>query len=183
MNATFTVQKDFDPVVAVPFNEYDTANLETPLANPNALYPPMPVSLQHRDGQSHLVTQLGQYDAATDELRLYENLGLELYYSTDLDILSPEATVIDGITPRESNRVEVKVGAVDSSGVERVVLSYIQDINLATNQLQSKDLTLDVAAQKWVGEFEGDAKSRFLAIQLLPPKRRCKSHCLLLAML
>ena len=162
MNATFTVQKDFDPVVAVPFNEYDTANLETPLANPNALYPPMPVSLQHRDGQSHLVTQLGQYDAATDELRLYENLGLELYYSTDLDTLSPEATVIDGITPRESNRVEVKVGAVDSSGVERVVLSYIQDINLATNQLQSKDLTLDVAAQKWVGTFEGDAKSRFL---------------------
>ena len=71
--------------------------------------------------------------------------------------------MIDGITSEGSGKVQVKVGAVDASGVERVVLSYIRDINRSVNELQSFDLTYDGAKHKWIGTFDGDTNSRFLA--------------------
>ncbi|MFQ5855277.1 MAG: pre-peptidase C-terminal domain-containing protein [Anaerolineae bacterium] len=162
LSASFQVQENFDPVIAVPYNEYDTGNIEPELENPLGLYPPVPVSIQQHNGESSLVTQLGQYDAATGDLRLLQNVQVEIYYSTEIDQLSPEATVIDGITRSGSDTVEVKVGAVDASGIERVVVSYIQDISQSANQLKSTDLSYDSAAQKWIGSFHGDANSRYL---------------------
>jgi hypothetical protein len=162
LNATYESQGAFDPLVAVPYNEYDTANLEPELENPLALYPPVPVSVQEHNGRSSLVTQLGQYDGATGELRLLQNVEVEVYYSLATDDHAPTATIIDGITPEGSNEVLLKVGAVDASGVQRVLLSYIQDINQGVNHLQSKDLTFENQSKKWVGSFEGGVNSRFL---------------------
>jgi hypothetical protein len=163
LSASLESQGSFDPVITVPYNEYATEDVEPELANPLGLYPPVPVSIQEHNGISSLVTQLGQYDAGTGELNVYQDVQLEIYYSTDTDQLSPEPTVIDGITPLGSNRVKVKVGAVDTSGIERVVLSYIQDINRTVKELKSFDLSYDSATKKWVGSFTGDTDSRFLA--------------------
>ncbi len=162
LNATFKAPTTFDPLVAIPYNEYETANLEPELENPLALYPPMPVSVQQLNGKASLVTQLGQYDASTGKLSLLETLDVELYYSTSTDQISPEATVIDALVRLGGNRVEMKVGAVDASGIERVLVSYIEDINLAANQLKSVDLQYDAAAQKWIGTFQGSLNSRYL---------------------
>lgn len=162
LNATFQSEPAFDPVITVPYNEYDTGNLEPALPNALGLYPPVPVALQQTNARASLVTQLGQYDAARQELRLFQDLQAEIYYSTDADQLAPEATVIDGITRAGSNRVEVKVGAVDTSGIKRAVVSYIQDINQSVSQLKSLDLSYDSAAQKWFGSFAGNTNSRYL---------------------
>lgn len=162
LGATYQAQGTFDPVVAVPYNEHDTDNTEPELENPLRLYPPVPVSVQEHNGVSSLVTQLGQYDAATGDLHLLQDVRLELYYSTAADQISPEVTVIDGVTPLGSGRIEIKVGAVDDSGIERVVVSYIQDVNQSDKQLRSIDLSYDSAARKWTGSFDGDADSRYL---------------------
>jgi hypothetical protein len=162
LGASFQVEQGFDPVVAVAYNEYDTGNVEPTLENPLGLYPPMPVSIREHGGRSSLVTQLGQYDAASGELLLMQDVQLEIYYSTDADQLSPEATVIDGIAPLGSNRVEVKVGAVDASGIERAVVSYIEDVNESVKQLRSIDLGFDGTMRKWTGWFRGDTNSRYL---------------------
>ena len=162
LGATFQEPTTFDPLVAVPYNEYETANLEPELENPLALYPPMPVSVQQLNGKSSLVTQLGQFNASTNEQRLLETIDVEVYYSTSTDQLAPEATVIDAIVRLGAKKVDVKVGAVDASGIERVLVSYIEDINLTANQLKSTDLTFDAAAQKWTGAFQGDLNSRYL---------------------
>jgi hypothetical protein len=163
LGATYGEPQSFNPVVAAPYNEYETATQEPALADAAGLYPLVPVSLQQQGSSANVVTQLGQYDAAGGKLRMLQNLQAEVYYSTDAaDKLSPEATVIDGITRLGTNRVEVKVGAVDSSGVERVVLSYIQDVNQSVRQLRSLDLRYDAPTQKWVGAFEGNINSRFL---------------------
>jgi hypothetical protein len=163
LGATYSEPKDFDPVVAAPYNEYETATQEPQLADARGMYPLVPISLQQQGASANVVTQLGQYDAADGKLRLLQDVRAEVYYSLDQgDRLSPEATVIDGITRVGSNRVEVKVGAVDASGVERVVLSYIQDVNQSVRQLRSLDLRYDAATQKWVGSFEGNINSRYL---------------------
>lgn len=162
LNALYEAQGVFDPVIAVPYNEYATDDAEPDLGDPLGLYPAMPVSIQEHNGVSSLVTQLGQYDAVTEDMFLLEEVQLELYYSLDADQLSPETTVIDGVTPLGSGKVEVKVGAVDASGIERVVLSYIEDISQNIRQLKSMDLSYDSATLKWIGTFKGDTDSRFL---------------------
>jgi hypothetical protein len=162
LGATYQVQKGFDPVVAEAYNEYDTIHPEPGLDNPLGIYPPVPISVQQHGGKSSLVTQLGQYDASSEELYLLQNIQLETYYSLDADQLSPEATVIDGVTPRGSNQVDVKVGAVDASGIERAVVSYIEDVNESVKQLRSLDLSFDGNRRKWIGSFQGDTDSRYL---------------------
>ena len=61
-----------------------------------------------------------------------------------------------------SGKVEIKVGAVDDSGIERAVVSYIQDFNQSDKQLRSIDLSYDSAARKWTGSFDGNTNSRYL---------------------
>ncbi|MBN2004706.1 MAG: hypothetical protein JXA21_15220 [Anaerolineae bacterium] len=162
LGATYQAQGTFDPVVAAPYNEHDAGNLEPELKNPLGLYPPIPVSIQECNNASNLVTQLGQYDAATGNLYLLQEVQLELYYSTAADQLSPEVTIIDGVAPLGSGQVEIKVGAVDASGIERVVVSYIQDVGQNDKQLRSIDLSYNGAAQKWTGSFDGGTGSRYL---------------------
>ncbi|MFZ1771297.1 MAG: CARDB domain-containing protein, partial [Caldilinea sp.] len=95
LNASFETIKNFDPVIAAPYNEYDAITSEPALPNALGLYPPVPVSIQQTADRTSLVTQLGQYNAAQHELRLFQNVQVEIYYSTDADNLAPEATVID----------------------------------------------------------------------------------------
>jgi hypothetical protein len=162
LNASYEAQGAFDPVVASPYNEYATDNIEPDLVDPLAIYPAVPVTIQEYNDTCNLVTQLGQYDALSEDLFLLQEVQLELYYSLSDDHLPPKTTVIDSITPLGSGVVEIKVGAVDESGIERVVVSYIDDINQTIRQLRSIDLNYDDASLKWIGSFTGDADSRFL---------------------
>lgn len=162
LGANYGPLTPFEPLIAAPVNEYVPAEPGGELPDPLALYPPLPAAVQEHNGIASLTTQVGQYDAAADGLRLLQSAQVELYYSTDPDTIGAQATVIDGITRAGSGRVAIKVGAVDPSGVARVLLSYIADVNAGTRRLESIDLSYDAATSKWAGSFSGGAASRYL---------------------
>ncbi|PDW00364.1 pre-peptidase C-terminal domain-containing protein [Candidatus Chloroploca asiatica] len=162
LEATYQEAEPFDPLIAAPFNEYQPDDEPGELAQARGLLPLVPVSIQRHNETSSLVTQLGQYDADLGALRLLNEVNAEIYYSLSDEQFSRETTVIDGITRVGTTQVEIKVGTVEVAGIERVVLSYIQDINQTARQLQSMDLAYDPRSQKWVGSFTGDTNSRYL---------------------
>lgn len=155
----FATQPSFTPVLAVPDNEY--VRLTADRSRLAAWQPATPLTLQRRTTDAYLVTQLGQYNALEQSLRLYQKLDVELYYSTSADQTPPQLTVVDGVYSAVSGEVMVKVGATDASGIREVILAYVQDRRQASGAIQSLRLTFDPQAQKWRGVFPGDDNARF----------------------
>jgi hypothetical protein len=145
-----------DPVIASPVNDYLTQTTETDFQAPG-WYPPVPASVQSETDRAHLVTQMGQYDPATDQARLYSSMDLDLYYSASTDYEPPEILVSQGLCNPGSGTVHLKVGATDISGVERVVAAYTD----GSGQWDSVDLSFDISWDKWTGSFSGDADSLY----------------------
>lgn len=165
LTATFQTQANFNPMVAAPYNEYTgvaAASVQATWAdtqNAQAWYPPIISSVQNNGNRSTLVTQIGQYNPATRQLRVYENARVEIFYSDSADQTPPSILVVDGLHTADQGRVYVKVGATDAYGIQRVIVSYLSGAN--STQIQSVDLTFDPAAQMWVGSFAGTADARF----------------------
>ena len=65
---------------------------------------------------STLTAQMGQYSPSSRQHRLYDNLQVDLYYSTSADRQGPRFTVVDGLFNPVSKKVDVKAGAIDASG-------------------------------------------------------------------
>jgi len=116
-------------------------------------------SVQQRNNQSNLVTQFGQYDAASGEARLYDNVKTDVYFSTSPDTTKPTATIIDGLFNPALNVVTMKVGATDESGIERVVATYTT--GGANGTWKSVDLQFNQSTLKWVGNFVGGQGVRY----------------------
>ncbi len=153
--------QNFDPLVGTPVNEYvdRSSSAEASLDSSFGWYPPSPVQVTSNDGESMILTQLGQFNANSKELRLFGSIDTEVYYSTSADQLAPEITVVDGLYNAATQKVNVKVGAVDASGIKEVIVSYVETESAIT--LKSIKLTFDAGSQKWRGSFTGDSNSRF----------------------
>lgn len=160
-SATFNTRNDFNPVVASPYNEFVTNPTEAELASTQSWYPDMPVDVTYHEGKSTLVSQLGQYNAESEELRLYQDMQVEVYYSTSTDETGPEIVLVDGVYNSATSQVLVKVGATDASEIKETIVSYIQDASQASTSIRSINLNFDASSQKWVGSFTGDGRSRF----------------------
>jgi hypothetical protein len=159
LGAAYSTTPNFDPLVLEPYNEFMGAPAEGALASDEGWYPPVPVSLQtSAEGKATLTTQVGQYDAATGNLRLYSALDAEVYYGNSADQSPPQITVVDGLY--KDGQVEIKVGAVDPSGIREVFVSY-EDSRQNNAAIQSLKLTYSAASQKWVGKFPGGEYTRF----------------------
>jgi hypothetical protein len=163
-----TTSNNYDPLIGTPINEYLDRNAddEVVLTNTDRWYPSVPTTVRTLNGQSQLVTQLGQFNPARNELRILNNLDVQVYYSTSPDYLPPEIRVVDAqytlkTLDAQTDKINVKVGATDSSGIKEVYLLYIVNNTAKSIDLQSTQLTYDEAAQKWVGSFVGGADSRF----------------------
>lgn len=122
-------------------------------------HPETPAMVRQHDERSNLVTQLGQYDPASGEQRLFSSLDLDVYYSASPDQTPPEVTVVDGLYSPATGRVTVKVGATDASGIQDVIVSYIRDRTQASTSVESVKLSPNAAVQKWIGSFLGDNRS------------------------
>lgn len=158
-----TTIEDFDPLIGTPVNEYVPRGSadEITLDAIDSWYPPVPTSVRtHRDN-AYLVTQLGQFNAESNALRLLSGVDVEIYYSTSSDQTPPEIVVVDALYDPVARLVHVKVGALDESGVKEVIVSYIEDERAATTNIRSIRLTFDAAAQKWRGSFPGDAHATY----------------------
>lgn len=162
LGGAYSTTANFDPLVGTPVNEFVPRNkdAEAQLDSSQGWYPPVPAGVRSLDGRSNIVTQLGQYNAESDELRLYSNFAVEVYYSTSTDQTAPEVTVVDALYD-DSGRVNVKVGAIDTSGIKEVIISYIQDSRQATASINSSKLSFDASTQKWRGSFPGNKDSVF----------------------
>lgn len=163
MNATFTVKENFAPLVASPYNEYftNTVAIAQSLSDPLAWYPAQLTNTRSDGYTSSLVSTLGQYNPANRQLRLYEQLDTELYYSTSTDQTAPDVTVIDGLFHKDSGTIAVKVDAEDSSGIQRVVVSYLDAVTSANTRIHSVDLTFNADAHKWIGAFPAGETTQF----------------------
>jgi len=146
----------FDPVVISPVNHYFTQTAEAAFEEPG-WFPPVPVVLQSQGERTSLVAQMGQYDPATRQARLYGAVELDLYYSLSADQTPPQCTAVAGLYNRITGRVNVKVDATDPASVRRVVATYTQ----GDGHWDSVELSFNSSLDKWTGSFPGDTDLRY----------------------
>ncbi|MCX6043639.1 MAG: pre-peptidase C-terminal domain-containing protein [Chloroflexi bacterium] len=161
--ATYTTEVQADPLIGTPINEFVPrgAGDEATLDNSFGWYPPLPTEVRKLEGQTTLVVQLGQYQPATDQLRLFSGLDVDVVYSLSPDQTPPQVLVVDGLYNKDTGKVRVKAGVTDASGIKEVVLSYVENSSLAAATFKSLNLQFNAASQKWEGSFNGGPTSRF----------------------
>jgi hypothetical protein len=151
-SATYQDETSFDPVVAAPTNEFHT-NPGEPSFEWNGWYPPVPVSVHHSDlttdTTSTLVSLMGQYDSRTNTERLFDQMEMDLYYSTSSDQEPATVDALGGILDIESGEGYFKVDATDTSGIHTVMVTYSE----GDGQWQSTELNWNPTLNKWLGHI------------------------------
>jgi hypothetical protein len=165
-SASYQDQASFNPVIAAPTNEFVSETVEPDFAS-DGWYPPVPMGVRYRelatDTTSTLVTLMGQYDPRSGTERLFDQMDLDLYYSTDADQVPPEIEAVGGILDSEKNQAQFKVGATDTSGIHRVVVAYGE----GDGQWQSTDLSWDATLQKWTGSVDAASQDTLFYVQVV----------------
>ncbi len=153
----------FDPVIALPYNEYVTETAE-PTFGGDGWYPPTPFTVRAlpnpdaKPGDSQtVVMSLGQFSNQTQTERLYSNMTFDTLYSDSADVAKPTITFVDGVLDSAAGRGVVKVEAGDPYGIDRVVVAYTD----GTGQWLSVDLDYREQAQKWIGQIPASADTRY----------------------
>lgn len=158
-----------DPVIAVPQNEY-VSDLSEPAFAAADFYPAAPFAIRSSEAISGaadtLVMSLGQFQSSSDPiaaaaglgtLRVYDQMSFGAYYSTSPDRNAANISTIDGVLDETTGAGRIKVEASDSSGIHRVLVAFTNE----DGQWLSKDLSFDVASQKWTGEITGTVNTKF----------------------
>ncbi|MEZ4728173.1 MAG: pre-peptidase C-terminal domain-containing protein [Caldilineaceae bacterium] len=161
----FRVEDNFTPLIAAPYNEY-TAQVAAATVQrawdlqvkEDAWYPPVITDLRADGDTATVVTQIGQYQPATNQLRIYERVAVEVFYSDSPDHTPPTLLMVSGVYD-ELGQVQVKVGAVDDAGVRQVTVAYTSPSD--PDLLLSQELTFNYATQVWSGVFPGGPTTRF----------------------
>ncbi len=147
----------FDPVVLQPINEYYSPTVEPPFDAPG-WYPPLPFDFHNADsvaGAQTLVATMGQYHSGQQVERLYDQMSFEVFYSSSYDWWEPIILSVDGVL--SDGQAQIKVEAMDSSGVDRVVVVYTAGPGI---QL-SAELAYDADTLKWLANIPATAGTTF----------------------
>jgi len=151
---------NFDPVVALPLNEYITSTAE-PAFSTAGWHPAVPFQVRASDTVSttreSVVTLLGQYNSATNTERLYDRMNFATYFSASQDAVPPAITHVDGVLYPSSNQGALKIEAADPSGIIRVVVAYTD----GQQAWHSQDLLFDSATYKWTGVVTATIATRY----------------------
>jgi hypothetical protein len=149
----------FDPVIALPYNEYVTSTDE-PAFSASGWYPAVPFQVRTSVSVSTtaetLVTLLGQYNSDTGTEWLYEQMSLGTYFSSSPDTDPAEIAHLDGVLETASTGL-IKIEATDASDIIRVVVAYTD----GQGQWHSQDLTYKDAMLKWTGVISGTVETRY----------------------
>jgi len=150
----------FDPVIALPLNEYITSTAE-PSFEADGWYPPVPFHVDASGSISTsaqtMVTVLGQYDSASGAERLYDDMSFATYYSSSPDTEPPIISRVDGVLDENGVTAAIKTAASDPSGIVRVVLAHTD----GQGTWQSQDLTYQDGMGKWTGTISATTETRF----------------------
>ena len=160
LSASYTMEAGFTPPVALPINEYTTPDDELPQAL-SGTYPPVSVDVRADGGASQLVTTVSQYDAEKKEIRVLDDVEVELFYSNSPDQTAPTIFLVNSNYDEQTKRVDIKVEAGDESAVEAVFVTYFDDSVEFTGVLHSSELQYDDASQKWKGSFTHNTQPKF----------------------
>lgn len=158
---TYETLTTFDPLIALPVNEYVTQTTEATLET-FGWWPALPIDLQSDPDKTHLVVQMGQYDIGNQQERLYGEVMLDLYYSLSTDTVPPDVPVVDSLYNPISGQIDAKVEAIDASGVWRVYVTYTQGNGI----WNTNELSFDPSMHKWRSRFSGNMNTRYF-VQVL----------------
>jgi hypothetical protein len=143
----------FDPMIARPVT--DTA-LTEPAFVYEGWYPAQMAAINRLEVATGTVERLvvipAQYANPGAE-RLYNSLTYQVYYSTDEDQVAP--TIWRAEAGQVPGRASFSLDVTDSSGIERVVVTY----DLDDGRWHSFDLAYDAARERWWGELTLAGKS------------------------
>jgi len=158
----------FDPVIALPFNEYVTST-EEPAFSASGWYPAVPFQVRTSDSISTtaetLATVLGQYNSDTGTEWLYDQMSFGTYFSSSPDTEAAEIAHVDGVLETLGNGL-IKIEASDASGIIRVVVAYTD----GQGEWHSQDLDYDDLTLKWTGAISGTVETLSL-IHISEPTR------------
>lgn len=159
LSGTYSNHTNNNPAITSPYNEYVTPSkidFDAP-----SWYPPVPFATRQIvvDGvkSEQIVVQSGQYNATTNEQRIYSNMQFKTFYSSDDDTLAADVTYVDGVLDMHGTQGEVKVEVEDESGINRVVVTFTDGEGV----WQSHDLLLDETSRRWTGSFTPTDDTRF----------------------
>jgi len=156
----------FDPVIALPFNEYITSTDE-PSFSASGWYPAVLFQVRPSDSISTtaetLVTLLGQYNSDAGTERLYDQMSLGTYFSSSPDTDPAEIAHLDGVLDETASTGLIKIEATDASGIIRVVVAYTD----GQGQWHSQDLTYKDAMLKWTGVISGTVETTRYFVQVV----------------
>jgi hypothetical protein len=155
---------NFNPVVALPLNEYITDATPQAFSEPG-WFPPQPFVLQNSASISNtaetLVLSLGQFDSSTRTQRVYDRMALDTFYSRSADRTPPEILFVDGVLNSAAGRGEIKVETYDDSGVKEVVVAFTDNPLSGQGEWKSINLAFDTGSQKWTGVITGTVRTRY----------------------
>jgi hypothetical protein len=153
--------QSFDPVIALPFNEYVAETTEPSFSAPG-WHPGVPFGVRTSHSISTtaetVVTLLGQYNSTSETERLYDQMTFDTYFSDNPDTIPPTITHIDGVLDEDEGLGHLKVETSDTSGIIRVVIAYTSE----QDQWHSQDLDYHQSSQKWAGVITGTAQTRYI---------------------
>jgi hypothetical protein len=160
LGGTYTDTPAFDPVVALPVNEY-VASTGEPAFSAAGWYPPVPFA-PHVDNSvlgtaDTLVAVLGQYNAETGTERVYTQMTFETYYTFSSDVTPPTISHIDSVLEPGSGLGRIKVEAGDASDILRVIVAYTD----GAGTWQSRDLDYDTAMVRWTGVISAITETQY----------------------
>jgi hypothetical protein len=161
VSGVYSEVQNFDPVIALAYNEYVTETGE-PSFSAAGWYPGVPFGVRSSQSISTtsemVVSALGQYNSTAQAEWLYEQMTFDSYFSESPDTVLPAITHIDGVLKEATASGHLKVEAADASGILRVVVAYTD----GQGQWLSRDLAFDAAKVKWTGVISGTAETRFI---------------------
>jgi hypothetical protein len=170
LGGVYTDVLAFDPVIALPFNEYITSTAEPAFSAPG-WYPAVPFQVRTSGTVSTtagtVVTLLGQYNSAAGVERLYDRMAFATYFSSSPDTRPATVTHVDGVlngtvrrpatAPEAAGLGSLKVEASDDSGIIRVVAAYTNGQGV----WRSQDLAYDEAMYKWTGVISATVETQY----------------------
>ncbi|MBN2384525.1 IPT/TIG domain-containing protein [bacterium] len=161
VSGTYLSEASFDPVVAEPVST-NVSEGEGPLPLVSGFTPCIRVSYGSsggsaqkaagEEGYTNMIVHTGLFHSATTTQDHFDQMSFIIYYSNESDITPP--TITDpgssGFHTLEDYTAHFSVTVTDVSGVFRVLVTYLDDLNSAWH---SMDLTYYVASNTWQGDL------------------------------
>jgi hypothetical protein len=162
LQGTSTLTLAFDPVIARPVST-STEVLDEPQFTSETWFPARMFTVNRLGDRDRLVVVPAQFlgDQDGGELRRFTELDFTVVYSDSVDFLAPVIWEVKSTIMGDT--ATFGVSAEDSSGIERVLVTYSHD----GRGLQSADLSHDGTTEWWTVSLPGLTEETSYFVQVM----------------